>query len=344
MTVGIDCRLLNKVQNTGISRYTEFLISYYISKVGAENIFLITNDQNFYYVDCKVIYTPLRPYNIYHFFKYASFVEKLRFDLLHIPFYSGPLRKNKKLKVIVTVHDLMYRFVKGFFGSNYFLNKLKILYFDFIVKNTLNNADVIVSVSETTKNDVFKTFKLKSIHIPEDSEIKENSNFSFLDVMNLSKGNFFFYCGNNRPHKNIDFIINIFNNNLNLPPLVLAGKGHVSSRNVIATGIVSDEQLYSLYKSAIAFIFPSSYEGFGLPVLEALRSETLVVASKIPAFLEFKTENIFFFDLKNENEFLGVLQKVMTKKFIIDKSFLSYYDKNRIHQLYDNTINTLFKN
>lgn len=344
MIIGIDCRLINKTQNTGISRYTEFLIDFYISKVGIEKIFLITNDQSFSYFECKIIYTHLKPYNIYHFLRYSQFVDKLELDLLHVPFYSGFIKKNRNVKNIVTVHDLMYRFVDGFFGTNYFLNKLKIFYFNFIVKNTLSNADEIVSVSETTREDVFKTFKFKSIHIPEDSFVTEGENNSILDTLNLSHKSFFFYCGNNRPHKNIDFIINVFNNNDNLPPLILAGKGHLNSNNVIATGIVTDEELHCLYKSAIAFVFPSTYEGFGLPVLEAIRSETLVVASKIPAFLEFKTKNIFYFDLNSKSEFENALQKALINNFTIDETFLSYYNKNRIYELYDDMINNMFKN
>jgi len=343
MKIVVDCRLINKTQNTGISRYTEFLITYYIYKYGAKNVFLITNDREFVYDGCFILYTNLKPYNILHFIKYSKFIDSLEIDLLHVPFYSGLIKENKKIITIVTVHDLMYKFVKGFFGNNFILNKLKNIYFDFIVLRTLKNSNVIVSVSETTQKDVFNTFGLDSVHIPEDSEIKEPNNFSILGTLNLSKKGFFFYCGNNRPHKNIDFIIDIFNNNENLPPLVLAGNGHISSKNVIATGIITDQELHCLYKSAIAFVFPSTYEGFGLPVLEAIRSETLVVASKIPAFLEFKTKNIFFFDLNNKNEFVYVLQKALTNHFTIDESFLSYYSKNRIYELYDNMIDNLFK-
>lgn len=344
MKVGIDCRLVNKIQNTGISRYTEFLIAYYVSRFESKNVVLITNDKEFVYNDCKIYYTKLKPYNILHFLGFSKFVDSIGLNLFHVPFYSGFFKKSPATKIIITVHDLMYRFVEGFFGKPKVLNYLKIKYFDFIIKRSLTNADKIVSVSETTKKDLFDIFGFYSIHIPEDSEIAVEMDFSILNKYNLSNKGFFFYCGNNRPHKNIDFIIDVFSSCPNLPPLVLAGKGHQNFENVLATGIVSEEELKALYNSAIAFVFPSKYEGFGLPVLEAIRSETFVIASKISVFLEFKTENIFFFELESKEEFLKAIEKALSHDFIVDELFLNHYDKKMIYQLKDDMINNLLQN
>lgn len=335
MKVGIDCRLINKIQNTGISRYTEFLIDYYISRFGVSNVILITNDISYENSDCKVIYTTLKPYNILHFFRFPNFVNNIGLDLLHVPFYSALFKKNSNIKVIVTVHDLMYRLVNDFFDTNKILNQFKLFYFDFIVNKSLINSDVIVSVSKTTKNDILITFGFDSVHIPEDSNIEFDADLSKLNKFNLINKPFYFYCGNNRPHKNIDFIRSIFNNNLDLPPLVLAGKGHQKSENVISLGVVSEEELIALYKSAMAFIFPSKYEGFGLPVLESLRLGTFVIASNIPAFLEFDSKNIFYFELNNKDEFLIAIDKSKTQSFIKEESFFDYYDKSRIYKLND---------
>lgn len=338
MRVGVDCRLINKIQNTGISRYTEFLIEYYISRFESKNIILITNDKNFKHKGCEVLYTELKPFNVIHFLSFSKFVDRIGLDLLHVPFYSGFSRKSVNTKIIVTVHDLMYRFVEGFFGKNKILNYLKVKYFNFIVKRSLVNSDKIVSVSETTKNDVNTIFGLSSIHIPEDSEIKGKKDSSILKKNNLSNKGFFFYCGNNRPHKNIDFIIDVFSNNAHLPVLVLAGKGHQNHENVLVLGIVSDQELKALYRSAIAFVFPSKYEGFGLPVLEAIRSETFVIASKISAFLEFKSDNIFLFELNDKQEFLKAIEKANANDFVVDQSFLYCYDKEKIYELNDSMI------
>ena len=339
MKIGIDCRLINTIQNTGISRYTEFLVKYYIDKYGFDSVILISNDFEFKYEKCKVVYTKLKPFNIFHFFKFSKFVESFNFDLFHVPFYSG-LNQKINSTTVVTVHDLMYKFVEGFFGKNKVLNHLKIKYFDFLVGRSLKNADKIVAVSETTQNDILKIFGFESTHIPEDSEITVDEDASILARFDLKVNEFYFYCGNNRPHKNLEFIIDVFAKN-NLKPLVLAGKGHKNYNNVIATGIVTDEELKSLYKSAKAFIFPSKYEGFGLPILESLQLETMVVASNISAFLEFKSHNIYYFENGSTKDFLDAVGRTLNNDFIKEDSFFENYDKKRIYELNDKMLTDL---
>ncbi len=340
MKIGIDCRLVDKKINTGISRYTEFLIKYYTQKFGDENIVLITNDPKFSYSNLTVIHTRFKPFNILHFLIFSKFIAKLQLDVIHIPYYSSFFLKIKSLTTIVTVHDMMYRLVDNFFGNNYLLNKIKVLYFNFLVSRSLKNADVIISVSQTTQKDILSSFGFKSIHIPEDSSIDGNIDLNILNKFNLKPHSYFFYCGNNRPHKNISFIKNIFETNSSLPQLVLAGKGHYTSENVLNIGIVTESELKALYINAIAFIFPSKYEGFGLPILESIRFRTKVVASKIPAFLEFNSKNIYFFELNNKTDFLNILNQAISAEFHEDL-FLKRYDKSYIYQLYDLITNNL---
>lgn len=334
MKVAIDCRLVNKKINSGISRYTEFLIKYYSLKYGKNNLLLITNDPKFSYFNLNVVHTNLKPFNIIHFLFFSNFVLNLKIDIIHIPFYSSFFLKVKRTITIVTAHDLMYRLIDDFFGNNFCINKIKVIYFNIIVKSSLKNADYIISVSKTTQNDVKSCFGFNSIHIPEDSSIDGNINLDILSRYNLKPKSYFFYCGNNRPHKNISFIKKIFETNHSLPTLVLAGNGHNSSENVLNIGIVSESELKALYINSIAFIFPSKYEGFGLPILEAIRLRTLVVASRIPAFIEFKSKNIYYFDLYNEADLINVLEKVKSSKFQ-DDSLLKNYDKDFIYHQYD---------
>jgi glycosyltransferase involved in cell wall biosynthesis len=340
MKIGIDCRLINKHQNTGISRYTEFLIEYYKQKVGSKNITLITNDCSFSSSEFEIIYTRLLPYNLFHFFFFPALIYKLKINLFHSPFYSGFYKKNKVISII-TVHDLMYRLVSNFFGTNYLLNSLKIFYFDYIVKKSLSNADFVISVSKTTKADLFKAFGYSSVHIPEDCGINFNDkeiDKEILQRFNLKPKQFFFYCGNNRPHKNVSFMKKVFYNNPDLSPLVLAGKGHKNCKNVISVGVITENELKSLYKSSIAFIFPSHYEGFGLPIIEALNFKTIVLASRIPAFLEFKSKNIFYFDNKNEVELLKLLHEANNYSYVED-DFMNGFKKEYIYNKYDSLLN-----
>ncbi len=334
-TIGIDCRLVDSKKDTGISRYTKFLIDYYVERFGELYVYLITNDPTFYYLDCKIIFCKLKPFNLLHFFYFNKFISSFTFSIYHSPFYSSFFKPVQGVKCIITVHDLMYTFVDGFFGNNLMIAFLKRHYFNFIVSKSLQNSDHIVSVSETTRNDVKRVFARDSIHIPEDSDLDFLPDYSIVQKYKLKHKDFFFYCGNSRPHKNLEFIIKIFNENNNLPTLVLSGDRHKSSYNVIATGIVTNSELVALYKSSLAFIFPSRYEGFGLPIIEALRNETFVIASNIPAFLEFKSRNIFYFQLDNQADFLKVLNEVRLRDFFRDDCVLDYYNKLTIYRLND---------
>ncbi len=339
MIVAIDCRLLDKKKNTGISRFTEFIINFYIQFIGENNIILITNDFSFFYGNCQIAKTNFKPYRVFDFIRFPFFLKSLNIDILHSPFYSGLFFKSFKFKNIITVHDLMYRKVSGFFGSTKLFSSLKRIYFDFIIFYSLRNSDAIVTVSETTKEDLFSIFKFNSYCIPEESIISDNDNISFLQRHNLKHKNYFFYCGNNRPHKNLKFILDIFSNDHSLPILVLAGSEHSSIENVIAVGQVSEDELKVLYKSCIAFIFPSLYEGFGLPILECLQSRSLVIASDIKAFREFNSKNILFFELGSTSAFLNCLVKSQNQDFIEEFNFWDKYSKSNIHEKYSILLN-----
>lgn len=340
MKIGIDCRLIDKKNNTGISRYSEFLIHYYYSKYGANNLVLITNDPNFTYLNLTIAFTKLKPFNVFHFLVFSRFISKLKIDVIHIPFYASFFFKIKNLTTLVTAHDLMYRLVDNFFGNRFYLNFIKIIYFNFIVSRTFKNADFIISVSKTTQDDIKSCFGFNSIHIPEDSSIDGDFDLNILNRYNLNSKNYFFYCGNNRPHKNISFITRVFQTNKSLPILVLAGNGHKSAENVLNLGVVSEAELKALYMNAIAFIFPSKYEGFGLPILESIRLRTLVVASKIPAFTEFISKNIYYFELDEESDLINLLGEVKNYKFQ-DDLLLESYDKEFIYKLYDSIADNL---
>lgn len=347
MIIAIDGRLIDHVQNTGISRYTEFLIEYYKTRVCEDNIILISNDPELKIKNLKVIYTKLKPYSFLNFLRFGSFVQKLGVQVIHSPFYSNFFFKPTGVVSILTVHDLMFRLVPNFFGSNLVINFLKKYYFSSIVHRSLKNSDFIISVSNTTKHDLEKEYGFSSHHIPEDSDIKCSADLNIYKKLSLKDQKYFLYCGNNRPHKNISFLRKVFEKTSSLPLLVLAGKGHESGENVLAIGIVTDEELQALYQGAIAFVFPSHYEGFGLPILEAVRNRTKVVASSIPAFLEFDSKNIYFFDINNISSLEETLKIAQNAVFRNDEDFLNTYSKENIYKLNDilvSSFNLISKN
>jgi len=315
----LDCRLLS-ISETGISRYSRELIDIYIKRFGAENVSVILK----YGVDIDlpgliVLRTNLSPFRLLYFYKFYFWLKQQEFDVYHSMFYSSvPFRiPNKTL--ITTVHDVMYRFVPHFFSKNKLVNYLAIKYFDFIVGQSLKNSDCIVSVSTTTENDVKRLFKQDSVVITEGVNVLKINTDTVLESLDpdlfLFHG-YFLYVGNGRPHKNIDFMIRCYLGSATQKKLVIVGhKGQTSfdsekGKTVIYPGYVSDELLSQLYENCSAFVFPSLYEGFGLPILEAIYRDSIVFSSNAGALKEFGTSNIHYFDPYDEARLINLFDTV----------------------------------
>jgi len=322
MKICIDCRLLSK-KPTGISSLTLDLIDYYCLRYGNDNVIGIVNNDFDCNYDIFFIRTDLKPFNLLHFLFFRKFIISLNVDLLHTPFYSGLFFKIKNLIVITTLPDLMYRFIPGFFGNNWLKNILARIYFDLIVRLTLKSSDLIISISATTASDLLTWLNLKSIVIyPVVSVNSPNvDNFTldkFFNKFNIIENGYFLYVGNNRPHKNLDYLINEFKSSNSSYKLIIAGNhifNDIDSR-IVGIGPVTDIELSLLYKNMHCLIFPSKYEGFGLPLIESSLMCKRVIASDIPVFREIKNPLITLVDVR----FIGSLTMAINSISTLDSS------------------------
>jgi glycosyltransferase involved in cell wall biosynthesis len=316
----IDGRLIAD-KETGISRYSEELLKIYKELFGAENITLIVSinlKKEFSGID--VIKTELYPFNIIHFMKFHRILKTIDFDVYHSMFYANSFFKVKNKIYISTVHDLMYRVVPNFFRKNMIINQLAIWYFDFIVKQSLKNSDYIVAISNATQKDIKSIFGLKSVVITEGiNELHSDNENLEIDTSKLKTKEFFLYVGNNRPHKNVEFLKSCYMKSSSRKKLVIVGhKGEdisIDNKEIIYTGYINDFTLKYLYSNASAFVFPSFYEGFGLPILEAIYLDTLVLSSSSGSLSEFGEYNIQYFDPKKEENLIKLLENIDNTKF-----------------------------
>lgn len=348
MRILIDGRLLSN-KPTGISRYTRELINSYEERYGKENVWVIC-DFSIKSDSFKIIHTKFKPYNLFDFIRFYFFVRSLQFDIYHSAFYSGLLFKIKNTIQIVTVHDLMFYKVPEFFSDNHIVNSLGKIYYQILVKISLKNADIIISVSETTSKDLENVFGFKSLIIGEglspliekDVNVNENINqdFNTLNLYGLDKRKYFLYVGNNRRHKNMPFLINAFKSSNTNYKLVLVGftdKELENEINIVNINFVSDVELVILYKNCIAFIFPSLYEGFGLPVLEAINNKCIVFSSNAGSLREFKFQSIRFFDPKSEKQLIELINYADGYTYSeSDKELLLIYDWQKKFNIFQN--------
>ncbi len=223
-------------------------------------------------------------------------------DILHQPCFSAPIFFSGVK--IVTIHDLIALNIpqKIPFFSRQFFGKWMPYSYKF--------ADKIIAISEYTKKDIIKLLKIpadKIVVIPEAASKEFNTKISSEEIERARKKykigkNYFLHTGTLNPRKNLEFLVKVFsevNKKYSDYQLVIAGKkgwyyeGLFSlvqklkiQDKVIFTGYIDDVDAPALYRGAKIFLFPSLYEGFGLPPLEAMNCGTPVVSSNASSLPE----------------------------------------------------------
>ncbi len=250
-------------------------------------------------------------------------------ELLHQPAFSAPVLYPGK--VVVTVHDLIARL----FGSDIRFGSRQ--YFARWMPFSYRRADHIIAVSEHTKKDI-----VRELHIPEEkitviylaagSEFSPDRDPKVVKAVTDKYGvtqPYFVHIGTINPRKNLEFLVRAFSGVVKRYPdvsLVITGKkgwyydGLFRAvtdlgleKKVIFTGYVADEEKPLLYNGALACVFPSVYEGFGLPPLEAMASGTPVVASKSSSVPEIVGGAGILADPADSAAWVTAMEAVLTK-------------------------------
>lgn len=231
----------------------------------------------------------------------ARKLRKHDFDIVHDLSQVSPFLFSSPFKKILTIHDLIpILFPETCWFIHVFLQK-------HVLPLTLKNVDVIITVSKNTKQDVIKYLKfpenkIKVVYlgVNEKFNLLKNKN----DIVKKYGINFPFilYVGTLEPRKNIPTLIKAFykikKNGMKYKLVIVGGKGWKYQeiyetikkvnlqKEVIFTGYVPDEDLPKLYNAADLFVFPSLYEGFGLPPLEAMACGCPVITSNTSSLPE----------------------------------------------------------
>lgn len=225
---------------------------------------------------------------------------KRKVDLLHSMAFTSPIMN--KINTVLTVHDLAFKLHPETISLS------KKIYYNFIFKHSIKKAKRIVAVSDSVKQEIIKYLniapeRISTIHeapVGDFSQAKDSKLKAATSKYGIKKP-YILSVGTMEPRKNIPTLINAFQVLVQDKDfkyqLVLTGKkGWLGSeletselknnQSIIFTGFVEQEELKALYVGAELFAFPSIYEGFGLPLLEAMSCGTPVMASDIPIHRE----------------------------------------------------------
>lgn len=249
------------------------------------------------------------------------------FDVFHSPFFHSP--KMKRARVIMTVHDLrLYRYPETYPWLRYqFLKRT--------VKKSIVRADKIIAISQFTKDEIVDTCRVNPDKVKVIHEAINRSFFSADVIRNykppreyayLKEGRFLFCLSQIEPRKNHARLIEAFKavkakGGFDDLKLVLAGRQLLNAGpvlkliaetpDVVYLDYVPTELMLWLYKNASLFVYPSYYEGFGFPPLEAASLGTVSAVGNMSSIPEVCGDCAFYFDPYDVSDMSRVIAEAL---------------------------------
>lgn len=304
MRIAIQAADLDSKRIDGTRVYLLNMLRYF-GKLSPEDVFFIYHKDNFNpeLIPPKFLNYKIKEIKCPFYWTQTRFALEVfikNYDRLWMPMQALPFIKKKKLISTVTIHDLAFKYFPEYFPPKD-LHRLNLF-----TGISIKKSDKIIAVSESTKKDILKFYpeikekKIKVIHHGFDAklfqkEISEEMKGSILKNYKLKTKNYILYAGALQPRKNLETLINAFalakKDNPDLKLVLAGGKAWMSegimykvesskyTKDIIVTGTISFEEIAVLYQNASVFVFPSLYEGFGIPVLEAQAAGVPVIAS-----------------------------------------------------------------
>lgn len=322
---------------TGIGRYVYELIRHITSLDTRNEYFLFMNQPEFdqFNPPNKRVHKILANAKLYSLKEQTSYwwqLKRAKLDLMHFTHFNAPILYSGPS--LVTIHDLTLSFFPGKKMNSGFHR----LAYNWTLKSAVKHAKRIIAVSENTKSDLVEVAKVSPAKIDViyegvggefsprgDSAVQK----AVLKKYDIAK-DFVLYTGVWRGHKNLVNLIKAFSLLREEPEaldlqLVITGeedpyypevkrtvKELELEHRVVYTGMVPEAELVALYQAAHLYVFPSLYEGFGLPPLEAMRCGTPVVASKSSCIPEICGEaNALYFDPYDPEDIANSMRKVL---------------------------------
>lgn len=332
MKIGIDARLYG-TKHRGIGRYSQKLIEN-LEKIDQKNQYVVfLSKDNFFDFkpqnkNFKKVLVDSRVYSWQEQILFPLMLKKYKFDFIHFFHFNVPFFYRQRF--IVTIHDLIISHYPSSRATtlNPLLYKIKLFFYQLIVKSTVRRAQKIIAISEFTKNDIVRLLKAddKKIQVIYEGigTLKETTADCQMVLDNLSiKNKYLLYVGSAYPHKNLSKLLFVLAEMIKSRPdlkLVLVGeinyfykqiKNEIKNLdlelNVILTDYINDDKLVCLYKKAEAYVFPSLIEGFGLPPLEAQNYNLPVISSNSSCLPEILGQSAIYF---NPEDSIEMLEKI----------------------------------
>ncbi|MGL4990226.1 MAG: glycosyltransferase family 4 protein [Sarcina sp.] len=341
MKILIDSRGASWYRGTGIGTYTHNLLQALISldRINDYHLFCSGNEYcDYKSTNTKILMSSKKHKTFFEEFYMPKYSKDKNIDIFHVPQNGIGLINNNNCLNIATIHDLIPYVLPQTTGPGYLKNFMK------KIPIILEACDGILTVSEYSKNDILKffpSFPSERIFV---TPLAANSNFKPANkdknLFNVQKKfnfdtKYIMYVGGFSPRKNVQNLLESFNEiydelNDDIRLLIVGSlrdegkrlenlsKTFKHANKIIFTGFIEEDYLPVLYSGCSLFVYPSLYEGFGLPPLEAMSCKTAVLASNLTSIPEVVKLSDLLFNPYNTLEF-----KVKLKTLLNDTNLLN---------------------
>lgn len=332
--IAIDARL---IAQTGVGRYIRNLIRELSINDTHNEYVVFVRKADAHFIELpntrwKKIIADVPWHSIAEQFVMPFMYLAARVDIVHVPYFTAPVLYPGKF--ILTIHDLTILHLSTGRATTlpYWFYKLRRAGYAIILHLGIRRASKILTVSETTREDIAHHFpssltKIVVAYEGVDTTLAGSDTEKSLPV----RSPYFLYVGNAYPHKNLELLVDAYadfiKKNTGTVKLVMAGKDdyfytrlrtYVTSKglsdSVVFTGHIQDTELSSLYRFALALVFPSLSEGFGLPALEALSFGCPILVSDIGVFREILPKGTVFLDPNNPDDWTRAFENIAAKR------------------------------
>lgn len=364
MKIGIDLLWVKPQKSGGIESYIRNLLDGFLELKDENEYVLILaknnylsfkkylNDKRFKTIICNVNSNKVISRILWQNMFFNRILYKNNINICFEPIYSKPLLNKKEIKYITTIHDLQALHYPKYF------TKTKYYWLKFCWKRTLNTSEKIIAISNYVKEDIIDKYNINSnkIKVIYNPIIIEDNLYKFDEVKKkygIKEKEYFYTVAQLLPHKNLETLIEVIrrikNDKLNIPcKLLISGINGKSQcqlnkliekyklkNEIILTGYVDNFERNTLYKYCKVFLFPSIFEGFGMPPVEAMLLGTPVITTKCTSIYEVtQGKAIYVEDPYNIDEWLKQIEKI--DKFKNYKLNDNIYDKKYIAKQYIN--------
>ena len=353
MRIGIDIRCLADGKRTGVEEYTINLLENIFELDKKNEYILFLNSYNDSHFDERIFsqfknvkvrrfHFPNKLLNFCFWYLHWPLADKMigGVDVFFMPNINF-VSLSPKVKFVLTMHDLSYEIFPETFSLkrrawHSFINPRKLC----------TRADKIIAVSDSTKSDISDIFKInqKKIEriyngISEEIEQLDRNNPKLIEVKERYHlpFNFIFSLGTVEPRKNIPAIVRAFDQlkklgkpELNKYKLVIAGgmgwkiqnilktmRDAEFTNDIIFTSCITNEDKAAVYTLASLFVYPSFFEGFGIPAAEAMRCGVPVIASNVSSLPEVVGSSAIMIDPDKPDELYLAMKEVLLDRELI---------------------------